>query len=321
MCAGGVGAGSVETGVAFKPVATIVHPTVEPVYPMSGPLSSERAMKQVICASFLVAVAGAAFADDCAFQAKRDLDLPAAGVEQLNLRTQAGDLRIVGVAGLARVELRGKACAASADMLEALQLRHSAAAGRLDVNTTAPDEKSFSLFGSNYAYIDLEVRMPQSLALDLADSSGDIEIVDAGTIDLTDSSGEILIRDPRGDVRVRDTSGDIDIEEAQGGVTIASDSSGDIEIDGVRRDVVVEDDSSGDIEIDKVGGNVRVGRDSSGDIKIRHVAGSAEVGSDSSGMIYADDIKGDFRVGSKSGGRSSIEYADIGGKVTIPDHD
>ena len=45
------------------------------------------------------------------------------------------------------------------------------------------------------------------------------------------------------------------------------------------------------------------------------------MGSDSSGMIYADDIKGDFRVASKSGGRSSIEYADIGGKVSVPDHD
>jgi hypothetical protein len=278
-------------------------------------------MKRLLCASFLVAFAGTAFADDCAFQAKRDLDLPAAGVKQLKLQTKAGDLRIVGVAGLSTVEFRGKACAASADMLEKLQLQHTGGAGRLDVATTAPDEKEFNLFGSNYAYIDLEVRMPQALALDLADSSGDVEIVDAGAIELIDSSGDIKIRDPRGDVRVRDTSGDIEIEEAQGGVTIASDSSGDVEIDGARQDVVVEEDSSGDVEIDKVGGSVRVGRDSSGDIKIRHVAGNAEVGSDSSGTIYADDIKGDFRVGSKSGGRSSIEFSDIGGKVTVPDHD
>jgi hypothetical protein len=278
-------------------------------------------MKRLLCASLLVAFAGVASADDCAFTAKRDLDLPAAGVKQLKLQTQAGDLRIVGVPGLASVELRGKACASSAEQLEQLTLQHTAGAGRLDVNTTAPGEKEFKLFGSSYAYIDLEVRMPQALALELADSSGDVEIADAGSIELTDSSGDIKIRDPRGDVRVRDTSGDIDIKEAQGAITIASDSSGDIEIDGARRDVVVEDDSSGDIEIDKVGGNVRVGRDSSGDIKIRHIAGSAEVGSDSSGMIYADDIKGDFKVGSKSGGRSSIEYADIGGKVSVPDHD
>lgn len=278
-------------------------------------------MKRLLCASFLVAFAGAAFADECAFQAKRDLDLPAAGVKQLKLQTQAGDLRITGVAGMTSVEFHGKACASTQDQLDKLQLQHRAGADRLDVSTTAPDEQHFSLFGSSYAYIDLEVRMPQALALELADSSGDVEVVDAGAIDLTDSSGDIKIRDPRGDVRVRDTSGDIDIEEAQSAVTIASDSSGDIEIDGARRDVIVEDDSSGDVEIDKVGGNVRVGRDSSGDIKIRHVAGSAEVGSDSSGMIYADDIKGDFRVANKSGGRSAIEYTDIGGKVSIPDYD
>ncbi|MBL8297051.1 MAG: DUF4097 family beta strand repeat protein [Rhodanobacteraceae bacterium] len=278
-------------------------------------------MKRLLCAYLLVATAGNAVAGDCAFSAARHLDLPAADVRQLKLQTQAGDLRIVGMPGLANLEFRGSACAASADLLEKLQLQHTVAAGRADVSTTAPDEKSFHLFGSNYAYIDLEVRVPQALALELADSSGDIEIVDAGAMDLTDSSGDIEIHDPRGDVRVRDTSGDIDIEAAQGNVTVAGDSSGDIEIDGARLDVIIEDDSSGDIDVARVGGNVRVGRDSSGSIKIRHVAGSAEIGSDSSGVIYVADIKGDFRVGSKSGGRSSIEYADIGGKVTVPDYD
>lgn len=278
-------------------------------------------MKRLLCATVLIAVAGAASADDCAFTAKRDLDLPAAGLRQLKLQTQAGDLRIVGVAGLSTVEVRGKACAATAEMLDKLQLQHSSSGDRLDVNTTMPDEQSFRLFGSSYAYIDLEVRLPQALALDLSDSSGDVEIVDAGAVEVMDSSGDLKIRDPRGDVRVRDTSGDIEIDQAQGSVTIASDSSGDIEIDGVRRDVVVEDDSSGDVEIEKVSGNARVGRDSSGDIRFRGIGGNAEVGSDSSGSIYADAIKGDFRVGSKSGGRSGIEYSDVGGTVSVPDHD
>lgn len=278
-------------------------------------------MKRFLCATVLVAVAGAACADDCAFTAKRDLDLPAAGLRQLKLQTQAGDLRIVGVAGQSTVEVRGKACAATAELLDKLQLQHASSGDRLDVNTTMPDEQSFKLFGSSYAYIDLELRMPQALALDLSDSSGDVDIVDAGTVEVTDSSGDLKIRDPRGDVRIRDTSGDIEIDQAQGNVTIASDSSGDIEIDGVRRDVVVEDDSSGDVEIEKVSGNARVGRDSSGDIRFRGIGGNAEVGSDSSGSIYADAIKGDFSVGSKSGGRSGIEHSDVGGKVTLPDYD
>lgn len=274
-----------------------------------------------VAALLVTAFSASAFAEDCVFSAKRDLDLPAAGLNRLTLQTQAGDLRIVGVAGLATVELRGKACASSAEQLDKLQLQHRGSGDRLDVNTTAPEEKETKLFGSNYAYIDLEVRLPQALALELSDSSGDIEITDAGAISLSDSSGDIAIRDPRGDVSIRDTSGDIEIDEAQGNVVVANDSSGDIEIEGARRDVTVEGDSSGDIEIKKVSGNARVGRDSSGDIRFRGIVGDAEVGIDSSGSVYADGVKGNFKVGSKSGGRSGIEYSDIGGKVTLPDHD
>jgi hypothetical protein len=288
--------------------------------------ASERAMKRIslthrVAAVLISAFSTSALADDCAFSAKRDLDLPAAGVSQLGLQTQAGDLRIVGVAGLATIELRGKACAASAEQLEKLQLQHRGGGERLEVSTTAPDDKDMKLFGSNYAYINLEVRLPQALALELMDSSGDIEITDAGAIALTDSSGDIKIRDPRGDVRIRDTSGDIEIDEAQGNVVVATDSSGDISIDGARRDVTVEDDSSGDIEIKKISGTARVGRDSSGDIRFRGIGGDAEVGTDSSGGIYADGVKGNFTVGNKSGGRSGIQYSDIGGKVSVPDHD
>ncbi len=278
-------------------------------------------LSHCVAAILVTVFSTSAFADDCAFKAKRDLDLPAAGLSRFTLQTQAGDLRIVGVAGLATVELRGRACAASAEQLEKLQLQHRSSGDRLDVNTTAPEDKEAKLFGSNYAYIDLEVRLPQALALELTDSSGDIAITDAGAIDLTDSSGDIIIRDPRGDVRVRDTSGDIEIGEAQGNVVVTSDSSGDIEIEGARLDVTVEGDSSGDIQIRKVSGNARVDRDSSGDIRFRGIGGDAEVGIDSSGSVHADGVKGNFKVVSKSGGRSAIEYSDIGGKVSLPDHD
>jgi Putative adhesin len=276
-------------------------------------------MKRILLLTLVAAAAGPVLADDCAFTARRDADIPAAGLSQFKLQTTAGDLQVTGVPGLDKIELRGRACASSAEALEQLQLRHDRSGADLRAFTTTVDDKSgFNLFGSNYAYIDLEVRMPQGLALELQDSSGDVVIEDAGSLDITDSSGDLRIRDPRGDVRIRDTSGDIEIREAQGSVTVVSDSSGDIEVDGARRDVVVEDDSSGEIELENVSGNVRVGRDSSGDITFKQIGGNAEIGTDSSGTIRADHIKGDFRVGSKSGGRSNIEYSDVGGKVSIP---
>lgn len=278
-------------------------------------------MNRIACFVLLAAFSGSAFADGCAFEAKRDLALPAGGVKTLKLQTRAGDLRVTGVAGLANIELHGRACATSQAQLDALQLQHSRSGDRLEVITTAPEENSFKLFSDNYAYIDLEVRLPQELALDLDDSSGDIEIRDAGAIEMRDSSGDIRIRDPRGDVTIRDTSGDIRVEQARGNVTVVADSSGDIVIDGASRDVVVEDDSSGDIEITRVSGNARVGHDSSGDIRFRDIGGNAEVGSDSSGSIHARGIRGDFSVRAKSGGNRNIDYADVGGRVSLPERD
>lgn len=281
-------------------------------------------MKRILSATLLTVLSGAVYADDCAFTAQRELSVAAAGASLLKLQTMAGDLRITGVPGLAAVELRGKACASSAETLEKLTLQQKRDGGTIAIHTTAPDEKDISssgLFDSRYAYIDLEVRLPQALALELQDSSGDVEIAAAGALDISDSSGDLSIVEPRGPVRVRDSSGDIEIKDTQAAVTIVSDSSGDIEIDGVRGDVTVEEDSSGDIEIEKVTGSARVGSDSSGDIRLRNIDGDAEVGVDSSGGIYADSVRGSFRVGRKAGGRSSIEYKNIGGQVSLPEHD
>lgn len=279
-------------------------------------------MTRTLTALALLLAAGTAAAEDCEFTAQRNLELPQEAATRLNLLTRAGDLRITGVAGGKQIELRGKACASSAEALTKLNLVHSRDGSTLNVSTSAPEQNDgFKLFGSNYAYIDLEVRMPQGLLLDLDDSSGDIEIVDAGAIDLRDSSGDIDIRGARGEVQISDSSGDIELDQADGNVTVRSDSSGDIRITGVRRDVRVEEDSSGDIRISDVTGSARVDHDSSGDIRFKHIGGNAEVGSDSSGSVSADDIKGDFSVREKSGGGSAIEHSDVGGKVSLPAND
>lgn len=278
-------------------------------------------MKRIIFAAAVLLVATGASAD-CEFTAARNLDISAESLAQFKLQTRAGDLRITGVPGAKQIELRGKACASSADALAQLTLQQNRDGSMLHVVTTAPEDNGgFKLFGSNYAYIDLEVRMPQALALDLEDSSGDIEIENAGAMEVRDSSGDIEIRGARGDVFISDSSGDIEVDQSEGNVTVRSDSSGDIRIEGARRDVLVDEDSSGDIRIDDVSGNARVNHDSSGDIRFRRIGGNAEVGSDSSGSIVADQVKGDFSVRDKSGGRSGIDYSDVGGKVSLPERD
>lgn len=269
----------------------------------------------------LVALPVAAFADnDCEFRADRSLDVDSKGLSLFKLDTGAGELVVEGVAGLARIEVRGRACASTQDALAAIQLVQQREGATTTIGTKIPDEGSdFSLFGSHYAYMDVHVRMPAGLKLDLRDSSGDLEVSGlTNGLDLQDSSGDILLRDLAGAVNVTDTSGDINVRGISGDFTVISDSSGDINVDDVKGSAVVQEDSSGDVTLRHVGGDARVDRDSSGDINFVDIGRDAVVGVDGSGDITADDVKRNFTVGAKSSSGGEIRQHGVLGKVTLP---
>jgi hypothetical protein len=260
----------------------------------------------------------AALADDCAFSADRSIDLDAKGLDVLKLDTGAGDLVVEGVAGLANVEVRGKACASQQDALAQIQFVQQREGAAASVGTRIPDIDGH-LFANDYAYIDVHVRMPAGLRLDLRDSSGDLEVsgLKAG-VDVQDSSGDIRLHDLGGAVNVTDTSGDIIARNIAGDFTVLSDSSGDIVADSVKGNAIVKEDSSGDVDLRHVGGDARVDRDSSGDIDFVDIGRDAIVGADGSGGITADAVKGNFTVGAKSGSGGEIRHHGVAGKVSLP---
>jgi hypothetical protein len=279
-------------------------------------------MRRVVVFLLLAAGPALAWADmDCAFRADRALDIDPKGLSVLKLDTGAGDLIVEGVAGLAKVELRGKACASAQDLLDSIQFTQQREGATSMAATKIPDlGDNWSFFGAgHYAYMDVHVRMPSGVKLDLRDSSGDLEVSGlTNGLDLKDSSGDIKLRDIAGAVNVTDTSGDIEVKGISGDFTVISDSSGDINIDDVKGSSVVQEDSSGDIVMRHIGGDARVDRDSSGDITFEDVGRDAVVGADGSGDITADGVKGNFTVGAKSGSSGEIHSHNVSGKVTLP---
>ncbi|MGH8174018.1 MAG: DUF4097 family beta strand repeat-containing protein, partial [Rhodanobacteraceae bacterium] len=223
-------------------------------------------MLRVALFALLTGLPLAALADnDCDFTAERTLDFDAKGLGAFKLDTGAGDLTVEGVPGLAQVEVRGKACASEEKALASIQLFQQREGDIATVGTKIPDEGfTWSLFSSHYAYMDVRVRMPSGLKLELRDSSGDLEVSGlTNGVDLKDSSGDIELHDLVGSVNVTDTSGDINARTISGDFTVLSDSSGDIRIDDVKGSAVVQEDSSGDVAIRHVTGDARVDRDSS----------------------------------------------------------
>jgi DUF4097 and DUF4098 domain-containing protein YvlB len=256
-----------------------------------------------------------AWGDGCEFKADRAGGVDARGIEKVIIRAGAGDMKVVGRSNAVRVEARGTACAAKQELLDATLINVRREGNIVYVETALPQNETSWSFGNNqYAYIDIGIALPSGVPVEAIDSSGDAVFEDLNALQLQDSSGDLEIRRIAGLAEVTDSSGDLTIDSA--GTARVRDSSGDIEIDDVRGDVDVVIDSSGDIQVAKVGGSVKIQQDSSGGIRVEDVKGSVTVDSDSSGDIYAVRVGGDFTVSEDSSG--SIDHESIGGKVTTP---
>ena len=125
--------------------------------------------------------------------------------------------------------------------------------------------------------MDVHVRVPAQLSLDVEDGSGSIRI-----------SGIHI------DVKLDDGSGSVEISAIGGSVEI-DDGSGSLDVTDIGGDVSIED-GSGSITIRGVNGAVEVD-DGSGDIDVKD-AGSLVILDDGSGDVHSADIRGELKIDS-----------------------
>ena len=120
--------------------------------------------------------------------------------------------------------------------------------------------------------IDLRVKVPHGLELDIDDGSGDIRISNTvGEAEIDDGSGSIEIKNHRGDLEVEDGSGSIDISGVVGDVYV-EDGSGRMSITNVDGKVTI-DDGSGPVNVENVTKGLTILDDGSGDFSTENIAG------------------------------------------------
>ena len=186
-------------------------------------------------------------ADHCQFTAQRDFDVDAAGLKTLALQLASTDAHVEGVAGLTKVEVRGRACASQQDWLDKLTVEQQRSGDRLVV--TPHEEHSgsnWSLVGSNYAWIDLRVRVPASLAIDIHSASGDADVRDVAALAFQSASGDLRVEKVAGAFSAEVASGDIDGNDV-GSLDLRRTASGDIRLRNVHGEARVGNVGSGDI--------------------------------------------------------------------------
>src|SRR6478736_3647484 len=254
---------------------------------------------RVLFGLILAAVSTTALADhDCKFKAERNLDIDPAGLKALTLVLGSSDAQVEGVAGIKRIEVRGKACASEEEWLKDLTVDQERGGDRVRVTTSKNrDGTHINLFGSSYAYIDLTVRIPVDLALEVDAGSGDADVGNVASLRFTSGSGDAIIYD----------IGGLDVERV---------GSGDIRASNARGDIKVGHVGSGDVTFADVRGSVRIESVGSGDVGVRRTAGDVEIGSIGSGDVTVDGVGGNFIV--HSAGSGDLHHHQVTGKVEVP---
>ncbi len=241
----------------------------------------------------LITVSAHAGLFECNVTAPRRASVPLTGVAHITVIGRAGSLKVTGRSGAREATATGTACADSKDALN--QIQFSVRQSGADVRIEAVIPENSSWMGWNSGSLDMEVVVPDAMAIDIEDGSGDSIVENVGPLKMVDGSGDLTIHGVHGNADVRDGSGELTI----------TDVAGDLRVN----------DGSGEMEIDRVTGSVTID-DGSGAIIVRNVQKNVTIESDGSGSVDVTDVRGDFTVENKGSG--SVDYTRVGGKISVP---
>ncbi|MEP7098075.1 MAG: DUF4097 family beta strand repeat-containing protein [Dokdonella sp.] len=267
---------------------------------------------------FLIALVPAlATANECKFTTQRDFDVDAAGLNTVAFVLGSTDVTVEGVPGLAKVEARGKACASDQAWLAELAVDQQRSGDRITITPHTDRHSNTSWFGSSYAYIELHVRVPAQLAIDIQSHSGDADVRNVAALGFNASSGDLRVDKIAGALTAEVSSGDVNGGDI-GSLDVRRTSSGDFTLRDVHGDVKVARAGSGDLKFDKVGGSVAIGSVGSGDVSASQVTHDVTIDSVGSGDVSVDSVGGNFSVRKKGSG--DVHQHDVRGTVSVP-HD
>ncbi|MGH8182707.1 MAG: hypothetical protein ACREPH_03505 [Rhodanobacteraceae bacterium] len=272
-----------------------------------------KAILMLASASLLAVSFGAMAAEQCRYSAPRSAEINAEGLKLLSVQIGPDDLTIHGEHGIAQIVVHGTACASNEKWLQDIKLE---AARHGDTASLVAHDRDhdviFSLFGNSYAYLKLDVSVPQTLAVKLMEGSGDTQAHSLAALDASLGSGDLKVNGVKDAFGLSVGSGDA-IASDVGSLDLSSLGSGDVTVDGVHGNAHVGSVGSGDLHLANVKGDVEVGSIGSGDAKVSTVGGSLKANSIGSGSLVIRNVTQNVAVGSISSGEVSIEQA--GGSV------
>jgi DUF4097 and DUF4098 domain-containing protein YvlB len=255
--------------------------------------------------------------DSCQHEAARDLDVPRGGARALTIELAAADAEVEGVAGLAGIEVRGRACARSAEALADMSVEQRREGDRIVIVARESRHDHGWSIGTAAQGLRLTVRVPADMPVKISSASGDSRVKGVAALEIDSSSGDVVLSDIAGAVRLRLSSGDARGDHI-GALQIEHVTSGDVTIRDVAGDARIGRIGSGDLRLSDVHGAVTVDAIGSGDITLSAVARDVSIGPVGSGDVRIDGVGGDLKLDSRRDDED-VRYRNVAGKVTFRD--
>lgn len=256
-------------------------------------------MRRLLVASLFCLPLAALAATPCKYQAPRNLQLDLTGIRGVQIDVHSQDLHLTGSGSAKGFGLNGRACASDQGALDDLQVTHHRDGDQLLVDIGGNNHLSLSLFGNNYAGLEVTVQMPDNLPVTVSVGSGDADVTGVQSLKSRVGSGDLHVRRVAGLLGTSVGSGDIDASDV-GSLDLGSVGSGDFKGDGIR-------------------GDARIGSVGSGDVSLRSVAGDVRAETLGSGDLEVHDVGGNFSLGAKGSG--DVNHSGVKGKVSVPSDD
>jgi hypothetical protein len=260
----------------------------------------ENVMRRILVLALLMAPLAAAATDHCKYQAPRALKADLAGVRGVQVEVNSFDLHLTGSGSASDLQVNGRACASDQALLDRLQVTSRREGDQLIVTLgSGSGWSSFSLFGSSYTDLDVNMQLPAGMPVTVDVGSGDADVAGLQQLASHVGSGDLHVRQIAGKFSTSVGSGDVEAHDI-GSLELSSAGSGDFKGQGIR-------------------GDAHVGSVGSGDVTLRQVGGSVHVGTLGSGDLTVHDVQGDLSVGAKGSG--DVDYGGVKGKVDVPRDD
>lgn len=255
-----------------------------------------------------------AFSKGYKTSAKEHRSFSAEGITEVKLENSRGDISIVGVKGSSYVEfdairrIKANNEEEVKKIIDLLKVETEVKGSQLIIRAKYPERNIIGdglfniLFGGKSSYrVDFELKIPESISCKINTASGDVSVSHIlGNVNIATSSGDIELREAHG-INIETSSGDLLIENCIGNAAIRT-ASGDMKIAGLKGDIDIKT-ASGDMVLKGIDGNVTI-KTASGDAIVWQAKDVYFKGA--SGFLKVKEMTGALNAYSSSGDVSAV---------------